>query len=65
VSRNKSKNEGKEMTNAITNLTNQMAASHNGLGGHDDAAHWSLLICSAGVIVFSIYKILRRKNQIR
>jgi hypothetical protein len=53
------------MTNEITNLTNQMAASHNGLGGHDVAAHWSLLICSAGVIVFSIYKILRRRNQIR
>jgi hypothetical protein len=50
------------MTNEITNLTNQIVTSHNDLGGQDITAHWSLLICSAGVIVFSIYKILKRKK---
>jgi len=53
------------MTNEITNLTNQIAISHNDFGGHSITAHWLLLICSAAVIVFSIYKMLRRKNQIR
>ena len=53
------------MTNEITNLTNQLATSHTDLGGHDITAPWSLLILSAAVIVFSIYKMLRRKNQIR
>jgi hypothetical protein len=42
-----------------------MATGHNDFGGHDITAHWSLLILSAGVIVFSIYKMLRRKKQIR
>jgi hypothetical protein len=59
------KSEGEEITNEITNLTNQIATNHNNLGRHDITAHWSLLICSAGVIVFSIYKMLRRRNQIR